>query len=87
MSEPAVRYERMMRRLLDGRERGLFLGALEADEDLLLEEMDLCWWEMTAEERRETDRRLDEARSIDAPESLGVEDAESDDHLAPRRAA
>lgn len=88
MSDAATRYEDHMRRLLDGRARGAFTGAAEADEDRLLEQMDVCWWEMTEAEQQEAERRLAEARRISAPESLGDDVAlDEGDRLPPRKAA
>lgn len=86
MSDAATRHDQLMRQLLDGRERGLFLGPGEEEEDRILEEMEACWWEMTDEEHKEAERRLAEARMIEAPDALGI-DADLGDHRLPRRAA
>lgn len=85
--DPATEYEELMRRLLDGRARGLFEGDGEDEEDRLLEEMDACWWRLTDAEQQAVETRRAEAARISAPETLGAEDREPGDHLAPRRAA
>jgi len=86
-TDPSGEYEELMRRLLDGRARGLFDGDAEDDEDRLLEEMDAVWWKLTDAEQQVIEQRREEARRIHAPEKLGAQDSETRDHVAPRRAA
>ncbi len=88
MTDAAARYEDLMRRLLDGRSRGRFEGSGEADEDRLLEARDDCWWAMSEAEQQESERRLDEAQHIAAPEVLGDDvGVEVGGRALPRRAA
>jgi hypothetical protein len=88
MTSAARRYEDLTRELLEGRERGEFVGSAgEAREDELLEIMDDCWWKMSEAERDEADRRLEESRKVRAPENLDEVDVSvpARGHVMPRR--